>query len=148
MINRMLLLLLALFLFGCKNLKNRKKTNEQSSIVPEGYVKVWEDDFDGSKIDTGKWVVASLKDPVTGDMVPGAAGNHILNHGYAGYITKEDTYVEDGHLILRNQKRNITGTSPEGHYKYTSGWVMSMHRVFFNKGYVEIKATFPSGDKV
>ena len=121
---------------------------EDTSYVPEGYRKVWEDNFDSIAINTDNWVVASLKDPVSGDWVPGAAGEHLLNTSYAGYITEEDTYIEDSCLVLRNQKRSYEGSSPAGTYAYTSGWVMSMHRVAFNSGYVEIKAKFPSGDKV
>ena len=51
-------------------------------------------------------------------------------------------------MVLRNQKRPYEGVSPEGHFDYTSSWVMSMHRVHFNKGFVQIKAQFPTGDKV
>lgn len=118
------------------------------SNPPSGYVKVWEDQFDGPDIDPNKWVIASLRDPVTGDLVPGAAGDHLLNSQYAGYITKEDTYIESGTLVLRNQRRPYAGKSPSGEYQYTSSWVMSMHRGFFNNGYVKMKAKFPSGDKV
>jgi len=63
-------------------------------------------------------------------------------------VTEEDSYVEDGALILRNQKRSYTGTSPAGSYEYTSGWVTSMHRGHINKGYIEVRAKFPTGDKV
>ena len=89
----------------------------------------------------------SLRDPDTGDLVPGAKGDHLLNWKYAGYITEEDTFVKDGSLVLRNQRRSYEGQSPQGQFDYTSGWVMSMHRVHFNKGYMEVRAQFPSGDK-
>ena len=106
----------------------------------------WEDDFEGAEINTTNWVVASLRDPVSGDHL--GTGDHLLGYQYAGYITEEDTYVEDGSLVLRNQKRSYQGTSPQGEFDYTTGHVMSMHRVSFNKGYVEIRAQFPTGDKV
>ena len=89
----------------------------------------------------------SLRDPDTGDIVPGAVGDHLLGWQYAGYVTEEDTFVEDGALVLRNQKRSFEGQSPAGQFDYTSGWVMSMHKVHFNKGYMEIRAQFPTGDK-
>lgn len=115
---------------------------------PSGdYVKVWEDTFDTGALDTNNWTIG-LKDPGTGDIVPGAAGQYLLNTGYAGYITEEDVEVQSGSLRLKNQKRSYTGTDPVGSYDYTSGWVMSMHKVHFNKGYVEIRAKFPTGDKV
>lgn len=117
-------------------------------FVPDGYTKTWEDHFDGTEINTAHWTVGSLRDPETGDIVPGADGDHLLKTKYSGYVTKEDSYLEDGALVLRNQKRSFTGTSPAGNYSYTSGWAMSMHKVYFNKGYIEMRAQFPSGDKV
>lgn len=153
------LLPLMVMLFSCQRESfNDFEVNETSELsgthlkstayTPGGYIKVWEDQFDGASIDTNNWVVASLRDPVSGDLVPGAHGDHLLNTAYAGYITEEDTYVENGSLIVRNQKRAYQGTSPAGNYSYTCGWVMSMHRVYMNKGYIEMKARFPSGDKV
>ena len=82
--------------------------------------------------------------------MPGAIGDHIPGDAatFAGYVTQEDTYVENGSLVLRGQKRPFTGQSPPGNYDYTTGMVMSIHRVHFNIGYVEIRAQLPSGDKV
>jgi beta-glucanase (GH16 family) len=116
--------------------------------APAGYQLVWEDGFNGSVIDTASWIVGSLRDPNNGDLVPGARGDRLLNQQYSGYITSDNAYIDDGVLVLRNRKVDYAGVNPKGDYKYTSAWVMSMHRVFFNKGYVEIKAKFPSGDKV
>ena len=113
-----------------------------------GYTLAWEDDFSGPSIDTSKWVVASTRDPSTGDRVPGAVGRHLLNFDYSGYITEEDTFIENGSLVLRNQQRSFAGTSPAGTFAYTSGWVMSMNRMSINKGYVAFRAQFPSGDRV
>ena len=36
------------------------------SFVPDGYVLRWEDSFDGPNINTSNWVIASLRDPLTG----------------------------------------------------------------------------------
>jgi beta-glucanase (GH16 family) len=114
---------------------------------PAGYIKVWEDTFDSGSLDTNNWTVG-LKDPGTGHLMPGAAGQYLLNTSYSGYITGEDVAVSNGVLYLQNQKRSYTGTAPGGSYQYTSGWIMSMHKVYLNKGYIEFKAKFPSGDKV
>ena len=115
--------------------------------VPTGYAYVWGDRFGGNELDATKWFVG-MRDPDTGDLVPGANGDYLLNDKYSGYVTEEDSYVEDGLLILQNQKRSYTGTSPSGNYQYTSGWVSSMHRGHLNKGYIEVRAKFPAGDKV
>jgi len=111
------------------------------------YTKVFEDHFEDEELNDDYWTFG-LRDPATNDLIPGAAGDHLLNNSYDGYATEEDTYLEDGALVLRNQKRNYTGTSPAGSFNYTTGWVMSMHKVYFNKGYIEFRAQFPKGDKV
>jgi len=117
-------------------------------FAPVGYSKVWEDQFDGTSIKTTNWTVGSLRDASSGHIVPGAKGAHLLNTQYDGYITPEDCYIENGALVLRNQKRTVQGTDPVGTFNYTSGWVMSMHKVKFNKGYVEMRVKFPKGEKV
>lgn len=118
------------------------------NFVPEGYTKIWEDHFDEATINSANWTSGTLRDLESGDIVPGADGDHLLKDKYSGYMTEEDSYIEDKALVLRNQKRSYKGTSPAGDYEYTSGWVMSMHKVHFNKGYIEMRAQFPSGDKV
>jgi len=114
---------------------------------PAGYVKIWEDTFDGTSLNTANWTIG-MRDPGTGDLVPGAAGRYYHNSSYANYITAEDVWVSGGNLYLQSQKRTYVGTDPAGTYDYTSGWIMSMHKVHFNKGYVEFRAQYPSGDKV
>lgn len=132
------------------NLNNHAKGDslEIAAFDYSGYSLVWEDRIDGTTINTNNWVVGTLRDPVSGDLIPGAVGDHLLGPGYDAYITPEDSYVQNGSLVLRNQKRTYQGSSPAGTYRYTTGWVESMHRVYLNKGYVEVRAKFPSGDKV
>ena len=90
----------------------------------------------------------STRDPDSGDMIPGAAGDHLLSTSNDGYIVDTDSFIWNGNLMLRSKKRSWTGTSPPGQYNYTSGMVMSMHRVHFNKGFLEMRAQLPKGDKV
>ncbi|MHC4245102.1 MAG: glycoside hydrolase family 16 protein, partial [Planctomycetota bacterium] len=115
--------------------------------APSGYVKVWEDTFSTGSLDADNWTIG-LRDPGTGHLVPGAFGRYFHNDSYAGYITEEDVWVSGGSLYLQNQKRSYVGTDPAGTYDYTSGFIMSMHKVHFNKGYLEMRVKFPSGDKV
>lgn len=114
---------------------------------PPGYKPHWKDTFDGPELDLKNRTIG-LRDPASKDLVPGARGEFLLNSAYAGYITEDDVVVKDGSLYLLNQKRAFKGTDPAGKYAFTSGWVMSMHKVHFNKGYLEWRAKFPSGDKV
>ena len=114
---------------------------------PPSYIKVWEDTFDGTSLDGNNWSLG-CKDDVSGNKIPGAAGTYLLNDGYDSYQTAEDVWVSGGNLYLQNQKRTYVGDDPAGTYEYTTGWINSMHKVYFNKGYVEFRAQFPSGDKV
>ncbi|WP_242084061.1 hypothetical protein [Aestuariivivens sediminis] len=81
-------------------------------------------------------------------MVPGAEGRYLLYRNYDAYFTHEDVYIEEGELVLRNQKRKIVGTSPKETFLYSSGCVMSMHKIYFNTGYLELKVKLPIGTKV
>ena len=47
-----------------------------------------------------------MKNPDSGDLIPGANGDYLLKDAYSGYVTEEDSFVQDGSLILRNQKRS------------------------------------------
>lgn len=114
-------------------------------LIKEGFSLKWQDHF--NTFNKENWTIG-LEDKATGDLVPGAAGKNFLNYAYDAYYTEEDVYIENGTLVLRNQKRTINGTSPKGKFPYSSGWVMSMHKVFYTEGYLEIRAQFPKGDKV
>ena len=149
----MIIRLLILFtcfslLFSCKPEDPIDNENESNSFVPSGYIKIWEAHFDSTQINTDNWVIGSLVDPISNDTIPGARGAYLLNYKYSVYISENNCYIEDGALVLSNKEEQISGNNPWGQFEFTSGWVHSMHRVFFNKGYVEIKAKFPSGDKV
>jgi hypothetical protein len=127
-------------------------TYNVNATAPTGYTLTWEDAFSGSTLNTTNWTIG-LRDYNSWDLVPGADGDYLLNTGYMGYITPEDVVVSGGYLTLLNQKRTYVGTSPSGTYSYTSGSVMSMHKVYFNGGgsqgiYLEWRAKFPSGSKV
>ena len=107
---------------------------------------LFEDDFDGTTLDTSKWTIG-YHDPDTGDVVPGAVDQFLLNNNYAGYITEEDVQVNNGSLHLLNQKRRYRGDNRQW-YDYTSGQVMTLHKFSLNKGYIEWRAQFPSGDSM
>ena len=143
------LLLTALVLAACAGAPGPAPAAAPTVYDPSGFDLIWRDDFDF--FDDSIWTVG-LEDTATGDRVPAQGGRFLLNNRYSGYITEEDSYVEDGALYLLNQKRDIVGTDPPGEFSFTSGWVMSMHKRFVNGTqdpvYIEFRAKFPTGDKV
>lgn len=115
----------------------------------------WADEFDGLTLNTSWWNVGTLRGPATpafpnGSLVPGAYGGHQLNWQYLGYIMEEDVLLQDGVLRLRNRKLDhiLNGTDPVGNFSYTSGWIQSMHKVYYTYGYLEARLRYPLGRKV
>ena len=53
---------------------------------------IFEDNFSSNTLDTSKWTVG-FHDPDTGDIVPGAQDQFLLNNNYAGYITEEAVLI-------------------------------------------------------
>ena len=84
-----LLILLTCFsvLFSCKP-KTRLTTKMNQIPLSRGYIKIWEDHFDSTQINTNNWVVGSLVDPISNDTIPGARGAYLLNYKYADIFLK------------------------------------------------------------
>lgn len=120
--------------------------------APKGYTLSWQDTFDA--FNKMNWSRGLECDATDGAIIwnKKTGGKCLLNDSYAGYITDEDSYVDNGCLVLRNQKREYKGEFPKRQFQYTSGWANSINKRYFNgthKGvYLELKAKFPSGLKV
>jgi len=150
------LLLVACTLAGCSSaagdVVNRPGESGVAAYPPAGYALSWQDTF--ATFSGVNWS-KGLESDISSDHIiwnPTTGGPGLLNPSYAGYITDEDVYVEDGALVLRNQRRAFVGQDPPGEYAYTSGWVNSLNKRMYNgtqRGvYIEIRARFPSGLKV
>jgi len=128
-----------------------------SPYVPDGYKLSWRDDFGGPDIDTTNWSRGLVYDQDPSLHVvwnPRTGGPHLLNDNYEGYILDEDSYIEDGKLVLANREHSppIQGTAPAGDHHYSTGWVNSLRKRYFDGSkkplYLEVKAQFPEGLKV
>ena len=84
---------------------------------------VWSDEFDGDTLDPAKW---------------GSWYSRMPRRG--GYWDKEQLLVEDGHLKIRTEYRDIPGK--EGWY---SGEVSTQHRFEKQYGYFECRCICPGG---
>lgn len=84
----------------------------------------WSDEFNGTSIDADKWAWGQL--PWGGQYQGGA---------YVSWTTPEDSYLENGSLILRSRK--ATG-GEFGGQPWSQGWIFSNEWVYY--GYGEIRA--------
>lgn len=92
-----------------------------------GWRLVWHDEFNGRALDLSKWR-------------PEAAALHKNNE--AQYYSPNHAYLENGHLVLKSEKRKV------GRRPYTSGLVETLNRFAFTYGRVEIRAQLPGGQGI
>lgn len=89
-----------------------------------------EDNFDGTSLDTTYWGFGST---------PWGSENQ----SSCTWIAPEDTYLENGNLVLRSRKGPFT--APSGTvFDQTSGWAWIKTGNWKAYGYLEIRAQFPN----
>lgn len=116
--------------FSCNSIKVPEK---------EGWTLVWNDEFNGKKLDTTKW-----------DFQIGTGSQYGLNgwgNDEAQYYTPENVSVEDGYLVIEAKKEDKEGM------KYTSGRIRTMTqdgKPLFTTTYGRIEAnmSLPKGNGV
>ena len=116
--------------FSCNSIKVPEK---------EGWTLVWNDEFNGKKLDTTKW-----------NFQIGTGSQYGLNgwgNDEAQYYTPENVSVEDGYLVVEARKEDKEGM------KYTSGRIRTMTqdgKPLFTTTYGRIEAnmSLPKGNGV
>ncbi|MCB9850010.1 MAG: family 16 glycosylhydrolase [Phycisphaerales bacterium] len=95
-----------------------------------GWDMVWNDEFDGTTIDTSKWRVEDA---------------FLVKNQELQYYAPDDVYLENGNLILRSQARQYWGwdTWNWRWFDYTSGLVETKGHFNRTYGRVEIRAKLP-----
>lgn len=121
------------FLFSlitCKK-KNPFDNNDQKIPAPEGWELIWNDEFEGVSIDTKKW---------EHEVNARGGGNNELQY----YTSRpQNSYIENGCLVLQALKEHYTGT--EGTREYTSARLRTLRKGDWKYGRFEIRAQLPSG---
>ncbi|MFC3879283.1 family 16 glycosylhydrolase [Algoriphagus namhaensis] len=88
---------------------------------------VWEDDFQGSSLNTSNWSYEIGR------------GNNGWGNNELQYYRRENTSLQDGHLIITAKKENFEGAA------YTSSRLVTMNKQDFRYGRIDIRATMPRG---
>ena len=114
-------------LFSAKVLYTQSYNQVDSSS--NEYTIVWQDEFNGNKIDTNKWVFYNEEDPNW--------------NGELQYYTsrKENCYLNNGklHLVARNESYTFNGETRE----YTSAKLRTKGKADWKYGKVEVRAKMP-----
>ncbi len=116
-------------MWGCKKDDNGLVSATPSDGIPQlpGWKLMWNDEFNGTKIDTSKWEYE-----VNGD----GGGNNELQYYTAN---SSNSYLDNGALIICAQKENYEGK------QYTSARMNTKYRGDWKYGRFEIRAKLPYG---
>lgn len=115
----------------------------QSPAVPD-QTPVWQDEFSGTALDTGRWTPQIGNGFMSGSDYVSGWGNNELEY----YTDRpENLKVENGHLVITARKGDYAGTA--NGQPQTFGWTSARIRTAgkFSRTYgkFEIRAKFPSG---
>jgi beta-glucanase (GH16 family) len=114
--------------------------NDNEIVIPStGYVSpesydgmalVWEDDFEGTSLNSSDWTFE------TGRGTNGWGNNELQ------FYRQENTKVEDGYLIITAKKESFSGA------EYTSSRLKTQSKQEFTYGRVDIRAALPRGQGI
>ena len=122
MIRKLFFALFVFSAFGCAGFSAQEK------ISYEGYSLKFEDNFDGSKLDTKKWGFEFHE--------PGWVNNELQSYD----DSKENTYVKDGNLVIQALEKNNGGKKT-----YTSGRINTLGKFEAKYGIFEARLKVPQG---
>lgn len=129
----LIILILCSSLASCQK-KNPIDNDNQNIPTPEGWELVWHDEFDGTSIDLNKWEY---------EVNAQGGGNNELQY----YTNRsENSFIENGNLVIQALKENYTG--PEGTREYTSARLRTLRKGDWKYGRFDIKAKLPFGQGI
>ncbi len=99
----------------------------------EGYTLVWNDEFDGTTLNTDDWVYE------IGDGCPNLCG---WGNNEQQYYRRENTWVEEGTLIIEARNESFGGRN------YTSSRIKTQGKQSFQYGRIDIRALLPVGQGI
>ncbi|BCN29267.1 carbohydrate binding domain-containing protein [Anaeromicropila herbilytica] len=102
--------------------------SDSNSTANQGYKLVWEDDFNGTKLNTDNWNYEYHD--------PGWVNNELQKYT----DSPDNIYVKDGDLVIKAIK-----TVDENGTHYTSGRINTQNKHDYKYGRFEVRAKVPSG---
>lgn len=96
-----------------------------------GYSKIWADEFDSTSLNTNDWTFEIGTTDAFGNV---GWGNNELQ-----YYREENTYLENGLLVIEAKKETYNGRA------YTSSRIKTMDKFSFQYGRVDIRAVVAEG---
>jgi beta-glucanase (GH16 family) len=99
--------------------------------TPAGWSLVWQDEFDGTRLDTSRWTARPLT---------------YLDFDRACITDRpENVFVADGLLTLRARREQMTCWAGGGTRQYTTAYLDTIGKADFTYGRFEVRARSPNG---
>ena len=112
-----------------KQTQTQKPTQDEGEYVLDGYHLLWQDEFEGEKLNEDIWTREVREVGWT-------------NHELQAYTTEdENIFIRDGKLVLKAVEKQLDN----GKTTYTSGKVNSQNKADFTYGKVVVSAKAPKG---
>jgi beta-glucanase (GH16 family) len=102
-------------------------TGDSSPMSYPGYTLVWNDEFNGSELNSSDWNFEL------------GTGNSGWGNNELQYYRKENTTVSDGYLTITAKKQSFAGQ------QYTSSRITTEGKESFQYGRIDIRAALPKG---
>lgn len=115
--------------------------NKTEAPPDNGYELIWNDEFDGDRLDDSKWSYE------LGNWKLDDSGNYITNgwgNNEQEFYTSQNTTVKDGILTIAARKESWTDEK-QGSYDYTSARINTQHKFSVCGGRIEVRARCDSG---
>lgn len=119
-----------------------------SGYIPDGWKMIWNDEFSGNSIDTGKWNLVEGYLLEEDDIATAGWGNQEME-----YYSKDNVSVKDGKLNIHMKKQSKTFYQKGDHTKaatatYSSGKLTTQHNFSVKYGRVDVRAKLPKGEGI
>ncbi|PKP39202.1 MAG: glycoside hydrolase [Bacteroidetes bacterium HGW-Bacteroidetes-15] len=101
-----------------------------SPLTYDGYSLVWNDEFDGTTINSSNWVFEI------------GTGNSGWGNNELQYYRQENAWIEEGVLTIEARKENYSGSN------YTSSRMKTQNKLSFQYGRIDIRALLPKGQGI
>ena len=131
--------LFLVFLLVMSNFSSTITANSENTTSDDDWTLVWEDNFEGSELDTSKWNYD------IGNGFYDNSGNYISGWGNEElqFYKEDNVRVSDGKLIIKGLKENAS--DDKGTYQYTSGKIHTQGKFSQKYGKFEARMALPKG---
>lgn len=105
-------------------------TADNGEVTYPGMTMVWSDEFNGSSLNTSLWTYEI------------GTGNNGWGNNELQYYRQENTFVDNGELVIEAREESFGGRS------YTSSRIITSGKFDFKYGRVDIRAKLPEGQGI